>query len=68
MFRSGEPVPLILDDVLVNFDDRRSAAALKILADFSKTTQVIFFTHHQHIIELANNTLDKDSFYLLQLP
>jgi uncharacterized protein YhaN len=48
-----EPMPFIIDDILVNFDDRRAEATLKILSELSKKTQVIFFTHHQHLITLA---------------
>jgi uncharacterized protein YhaN len=49
----GEPMPLILDDILINFDDDRSHATLKILMELSRKTQIIFFTHHQHLLELA---------------
>jgi uncharacterized protein YhaN len=50
-----EPLPLILDDILVHFDDERARAALVTLADFAATTpvQVLFFTHHQRLCELA---------------
>lgn len=36
--------PLVLDDALVRFDDKRMAAALEILREMSKTRQVICFT------------------------
>lgn len=53
-FAAGaEPMPLVLDDVLVHFDDARSQAALETLAAFSKTTQVLLFTHHEKIREQA---------------
>lgn len=55
----NEPLPLICDDLLVNFDDERSLAALKILADLAGKTQVIFFTHHSKIIEQAQKHLPK---------
>ena len=48
-----EAMPLIVDDVLINFDDERTRAALEVLADFSKRTQVILFTHHSRIREMA---------------
>lgn len=47
------PMPFILDDILVNADDARSRAALKILAELAAQTQVILFTHHRHIVEEA---------------
>jgi uncharacterized protein YhaN len=50
---SNEPIPFIFDDILLNFDDPRAAATLRVLGDFSKKTQVILFTHHAHIVVLA---------------
>ena len=47
------PVPLIVDDVLINFDDVRSQATLSCLAQLAKKTQVIVFTHHRHLVDLA---------------
>jgi uncharacterized protein YhaN len=49
----AEPMPLVLDDVLVQFDDERSRAALEILAELSTRMQVLFFTHHARLVELA---------------
>jgi uncharacterized protein YhaN len=46
-------LPFIADDLLVNFDDRRAKAAIRVLADFGKITQVILFTHHGHIADMA---------------
>ncbi|KJR43559.1 hypothetical protein MCHI_000554 [Candidatus Magnetoovum chiemensis] len=46
-------MPLIVDDILINFDNDRAATALAVLGEFSKATQIIFFTHHQHIADLA---------------
>src|SRR5205814_4803454 len=37
----SEPLPLVLDDVLVNFDAARARATLQVLADFAKDTQVL---------------------------
>jgi uncharacterized protein YhaN len=56
----GEPIPLIFDDILINFDDDRSHATLKVLAELSKKTQIIFFTHHQHLLELARAKVDEE--------
>jgi uncharacterized protein YhaN len=48
-----EPAPFIVDDVLLNFDDERAAAALSALDALSEKTQVIFFTHHKRLVEIA---------------
>ncbi len=47
------PMPFIVDDVLVHFDDDRSAAALNAMAGLAEKTQILFFTHHRHLVELA---------------
>ncbi len=51
------PLPFIADDLFINFDDERAAAGFKVLAQLAKKTQVIFFTHHQHLLEVANAAL-----------
>jgi uncharacterized protein YhaN len=51
---NSEPMPFIVDDILVDFDDERSEAALNALADLSKKTQVILFTHHSRVVEQAS--------------
>jgi uncharacterized protein YhaN len=63
-----ELMPLILDDILVHFDDSRARAALIALADFSATTQVLFFTHHEHLCELATQALPKGRVRVHRLP
>jgi hypothetical protein len=54
-FAAHEAVPFIVDDVLLNFDDERARAALSALNGLSAQTQVIFFTHHRHLVELASS-------------
>ena len=46
-------MPFIVDDILINFDDDRSEATLKALADLSEKNQVILFTHHRQIVQEA---------------
>ena len=48
-----EPMPFIVDDILVNFDDDRAAATLAALADLAQRTQVILFTHHSRTRDQA---------------
>ena len=63
-----ELMPLILDDILVQFDDGRARAALCALAEFAATTQVIFFTHHEHLCDLAKQVLPSEQLQVLRLP
>ena len=53
----AEPLPFIADDLLVNFDDERARSALKLLARFGQQTQVILFTHHEHLLSLLQPDL-----------
>lgn len=46
---TSEPLPFIVDDVLVQFDDERTAAGLRVLADVAARTQIVLFTHHRHV-------------------
>jgi uncharacterized protein YhaN len=63
-----QPVPFIVDDVLIRFDDVRATAALRVLGDLSKKTQIIFFTHHLHLLALAEEHLDDDVLFVQRLP
>ncbi len=44
---------LIVNDILIQFDDERARATLAALADFSARTQVILFTHPRRVVEQA---------------
>jgi uncharacterized protein YhaN len=63
-----EPMPFIVDDILVNFDDQRACAALKALAALSARTQLLLFTHHAHLVELARKTVPGDVLFVQELP
>jgi uncharacterized protein YhaN len=53
----AEPMPFIADDLFVNFDDKRAAAGFRVLGELAKMTQVLFFTHHEHLLEVARKAL-----------
>jgi uncharacterized protein YhaN len=51
--RRGAVIPMVLDDVLVNFDGRRTRAAAEVLYDFSRNGyQILMFTCHDHMRDL----------------
>lgn len=52
-------MPLVLDDVLITSDDERTSNILKALAKFSEKTQVLLFTHHIHLLDIAKITLSE---------
>lgn len=53
----GSRMPLIADDLFINFDDRRTEAGLQVLGDVSRRMQVILLTHHDHLVPLARQVL-----------
>lgn len=48
----GRALPILADDILVNFDEERRRSAAEALLELSQHRQVIFFTCHREILEL----------------
>jgi uncharacterized protein YhaN len=59
---AGRRLPFVADDLLIHFDDERAAAALSVLADLATRTQVLFFTHNRHLMELARARLPVEGY------
>ncbi|MFP4036925.1 MAG: AAA family ATPase [Desulfobacteraceae bacterium] len=59
----NEPMPFVVDDILIRFDDQRARAALEILSELSTKTQVVFFTHHRHLVDLAEEAAKPDLLF-----
>lgn len=55
--RQNEPLPIVMDDVLVNFDDGRVRQTLATLADVARSVQILFFTCHPHMVALAREVV-----------
>jgi uncharacterized protein YhaN len=51
--QAGEPMPFVVDDILIGFDDNRTKVCLEVLAELAANTQVLVFTHHRRVVELA---------------
>ncbi|KAJ3047094.1 hypothetical protein HK102_013003, partial [Quaeritorhiza haematococci] len=49
----AESLPIVMDDVLANFDDDRSRRTLRALGEVSRKVQVLFLTCHPHVVELG---------------
>lgn len=64
----AEPLPFIADDILVHFDDDRSAAALELLAELGLKTQVLLFTHHSSVRSIAQDLARKGRASIYELP
>jgi len=64
---AGVRLPFLADDLFVNFDDDRSRAGFRVLADLSRSTQVLFFTHHEHLAAIAKEVLGKEGYSEIRL-
>ena len=53
--RNAEPMPVIMDDVLVNFDPERAQAAANVIADLSSRFQVLMLTCHPQTVNYFKN-------------
>jgi uncharacterized protein YhaN len=40
----------VADDLFINFDDERASAGLVALRELSARTQVLFLSHHDHLL------------------
>ncbi|MDB4943727.1 MAG: double-strand break repair Rad50 ATPase, partial [Labilithrix sp.] len=64
----ADPMPLVLDDLLVQFDDERSQAALTVIGEVAGHMQVLFFTHHARMVDLARAAIPAASLTVHELP
>ncbi|RTZ47792.1 hypothetical protein EKL30_02040 [Candidimonas sp. SYP-B2681] len=58
--QKAKPLPFIADDLFINYDDARARAGLQALATLSQHTQVIFLSHHDHLVDTAKSVFGKD--------
>ncbi len=54
----NEPLPLILDDILINCDEVRHAQAIQAIAAVAEHTQVIYCTCHNETVEQFSNIIN----------
>lgn len=52
--RHAEPLPVVMDDILVNFDADRAARAAAAIRDLAARHQVLYFTCHPWTAELLD--------------
>ena len=61
---AAEPLPVIMDDVLVNFDDDRALATLGALAEVAGDVQILFLTCHERRVELFRSVASTEPLVL----
>ena len=51
--QENQGLPIILDDALAQYDDTRTKTALKFLKEYSQNGQIILFTCHKSLTDMA---------------
>jgi uncharacterized protein YhaN len=57
--RRAEPLPVVMDDILVNFDASRAERAAEAIEHLAATQQVLFFTCRRETADLLDPTGDR---------
>ncbi len=63
----GETMPFVVDDILIGFDDQRTKVCLEVLAELALNTQVLLFTHHRKVLEIASSLHKKAGIFVHEL-
>uniref|UniRef100_UPI003569870E ATP-binding protein n=1 Tax=Paenibacillus sp. TaxID=58172 RepID=UPI003569870E len=58
---NGVRMPLVMDDLFVNFDDDRLARSLDLLQRVSERGQLLLFTCHRHVVDAYTARFTADS-------
>ncbi|TYR33525.1 AAA family ATPase [Mesorhizobium microcysteis] len=63
-FAAARPsVPFIADDIMETFDEPRSEEVFRLFAQMAQVGQVIYFTHHRHLCEIASQVLPQTGMH-----
>lgn len=52
----NEPLPVVMDDVLVNFDEQRARQTLDVMLDLDDSLQILFLTCHPHMLRIISES------------
>ena len=52
--KRSESLPIVFDDILVNFDPKRFKAACEGIKELSETNQVLYFTCHPETVDMLS--------------
>ena len=64
--RHVDPLPVVFDDVFVNFDPERTRNTIKAVGELSQTHQVLIFTCHPHMVEHLQEIIPTAKIFPLQ--
>ncbi|MDQ1254171.1 MAG: hypothetical protein QG646_3397, partial [Euryarchaeota archaeon] len=53
----SEPLPIVFDDILVNFDPERCSRTCEAITDLASTNQIFYFTCHPETVQMFSEKL-----------
>ena len=62
------PVPFVADDIMETFDDVRAEEAFQLFAGMAEVGQVIYLTHHRHLVDIARRACPTVTVHELPAP
>jgi uncharacterized protein YhaN len=60
-----DPLPVVFDDIFVNFDPGRSRTTFKAVRDLCSTHQVLLFTCHPHLVKQVEEVVPEAGVFPL---
>ena len=60
-----DPLPVVFDDIFVNFDPERSRTTFKAIRDLCTTHQVLLFTCHPHLVKQVEEVVPEATVFPL---
>jgi uncharacterized protein YhaN len=60
-----DPLPVVFDDIFVNFDPGRSRTTFKAIRDLCSTHQVLLFTCHPHFVKQVEEVVPEATVFPL---
>jgi uncharacterized protein YhaN len=60
-----DPLPVVFDDIFVNFDPGRSRTTFKAVRDLCSTHQVLLFTCHPHLVKQVEEVVPEATVFPL---
>jgi uncharacterized protein YhaN len=63
---NGERLPIIMDDILVNFDPYRASQSAKSIFQLSKTHQILYFSCHPETMAIFKKHAPQIPLYFLE--
>ena len=61
-----EPLPVVFDDIFVNFDPDRARSSISAVRELCETHQVLLFTCHPHLVKIVQEIVPTAKVFPLQ--